>query len=185
MIVNVRRLSAAVLAGAAAAWLVWSPAQARHWKPDARGLASDYAEIFDTRNSGQVVAVIWYVPQMAPVSEEGKALLDKYVVIGIVHGMAVADGRITFADINELQATDLKGTPLKPLKNEDVPPELAGFLVGLEQMLRQSIGAMGEGIRFFAFEGGDVHACAKGGLSVPYNGEVYTYETPIPGCPAQ
>jgi hypothetical protein len=43
---------------------------------------------------------------------------------------------------------------------------------------------MGQGMRIFAFDNGGVHACSKGGISIPYDGEVYTYATPIPGCPA-
>jgi hypothetical protein len=48
--------------------------------------------------------------------------------------------------------------------------------------MRQTIGQMGQGMHFFAFEGG-VHACEKGQLSIPFAGETYIYDTPIPGCP--
>ena len=49
--------------------------------------------------------------------------------------------------------------------------------------MRQAAGAMGQGMAFFAYENGGVHACQKGGLSIPFNDEVYTYDTPVPGCP--
>ena len=31
-------------------------------------------------------------------------------------------------------------------------------------------------------DGAAVHACAAGILSIPFANEVYTYQTPIPGC---
>jgi len=55
----------------------------------------------------------------------------------------------------------------------------------VQAILQKSIGPMGQGFRWFVFEGGAVHACETGGLSVAYDGETYTYETPIPGCPGK
>lgn len=42
---------------------------------------------------------------------------------------------------------------------------------------------MGQGTHWFVFEANNVHSCGVGGLAVPYDGELYTYQTPIPGCP--
>jgi hypothetical protein len=65
----------------------------------------------------------------------------------------------------------------------DIPPAITGLLAGLQAALNQSLGAMGQGIRWFVFEAGGVHACGPGGLSIPFEGETHSYETPIPGCP--
>jgi len=40
----------------------------------------------DTRATGKIVMLFWFVPQMAEGSAEGQAMLDKYVVIGVVRG---------------------------------------------------------------------------------------------------
>jgi len=54
----------------------------------------------------------------------------------------------------------------------------------LQAVLPKAFGPMGQGFRWFVFAGGAVHAC-EAGLSVAYDGETYTYETPIPGCPTK
>ena len=53
----------------------------------------------------------------------------------------------------------------------------------LQALARQSLGPLGTGVRWFAFEGSMIHSCTPGKLSVPFAGETYTYDTPIPGCP--
>jgi hypothetical protein len=37
-------------------------------------------------------------------------------------------------------------------------------------------------MRWFVFDGSTIHSCQPGKLSVPYGGETYIYDTPIPGC---
>ena len=160
------------------------PANARPWKPAPSAQAQDYAEILDTRASGNIIVVVWVVPQMMPVSSEGRALLDKYVVLGVVHGHVQAGGAMAFAPIKGLEVRDAKGRSLTALGEHNTPANVSTFLTNMEGGMRQAVGAMGQGMGFFAFEGGDVHACGKGGLSVRYEGETYTYVTPIPGCPA-
>jgi hypothetical protein len=80
-------------------------------------------------------------------------------------------------------AEDAARTPLKLLSGDAIPPAVAGMVTTVESVMRQTIGAMGKDMVFFVFKGGDVHACQKGELAVPFGGEVYTYKTPIPGCP--
>jgi len=93
-------------------------------------------------------------------------------------------GTMTYAPINELQATDNSGNALTPLVGDNIPPAAQGALVTLQGVLKKMIGPMGEGIHWFVFEAGAVHSCEKGGLVIAYDGETYTYDTPVPGCPA-
>ncbi len=158
-------------------------AQARPWKPEGAALAEDYAEILDSRPSGDLVMLMWIVPQIVKNSPAAAAMLDKYVMVGVVHGHVQPGGVVTFDDITTLTANDADGKPLKLLQGDDIPPGVAGGIVGITGVMRQTIGQMGQGMHFFAFEGASVHACAKGRLSIPFAGETYTYDTPIPGCP--
>jgi hypothetical protein len=57
------------------------------------------------------------------------------------------------------------------------------MITTVEASFRQSSGRLGDGTRFFIFDAGTVRACEKGKISVPYEGETYTWETPFPGCP--
>jgi hypothetical protein len=56
------------------------------------------------------------------------------------------------------------------------------MLVAVEQMFRQSLGAMGKGTKMFVFDAGDVGSCKKGELDIPLAGDTYTWKTPFPGC---
>lgn len=165
-----------------------SSTQARPWKPTPQTQAQDYSSIVDNRGKGEMVMLKWYVPAVAPDAQSAQnpqALLDKYVVISLIHAHMQPGGIITFDTIDLPQVKDGKGTPLKALSGDDIPPTLAGYLVTLQGTMRQSIGAFGQGMHVFAFDGGNVHACQKGGMSISFAGETYTYDTPIPGCPAK
>jgi hypothetical protein len=120
---------------------------------------------------------------MVSDSPEAQQVLDKYVVVGVVHANAGVNGRVSFDPIDTLQARDGNGSPLTLLIGDNVPPTVAGLLSGVEATVRQALGAMGQGMHWFVFDGGAVHSCVTGGLSIPVAGETYTYETPIPGCP--
>jgi hypothetical protein len=67
-----------------------SPALSRQWKATPEASARDYAAITDQRPDGELVIAMWFVPQMMPVNSPGadvvKAMLQKYVVIVVVHG---------------------------------------------------------------------------------------------------
>ncbi|HML11409.1 MAG TPA: hypothetical protein VK432_11165 [Stellaceae bacterium] len=159
------------------------PAQSRPWKPTPAALAQDYTQIIDNRSGKELVLVWWLVPQLIPNSSAAAELLDKYVVVGIIHGHVDVGGTLSFDKIDSLQAMDGNSTPLKALIGDNIPPAVQGALTAVEGVLRQALGPTGQGIAWFVFEGGAVHACQKGGLSIPFEGETYTYETPIPGCP--
>jgi hypothetical protein len=63
-----------------------------------------------------------------------------------------------------------------------LPPASIGLLATFEAGYRQGLGPRGNGVRFFLFDAGAVRACEKGVISVPFDGETYTWETPFPGC---
>lgn len=162
------------------------PAAARPWKPTPQALATDYAQITHQRGARDVVVVLWLVPQMMPVvSEEAREFLDKYAVIGVGHGHMSIGGAMTFDDIAGVQASDGGGNALVLLSGDSIPPMAQAMLVGLQGVFQKSFGALGQGFRWFVFEAGAVHSCESGTLSIAYDGETYTYETPIPGCPAK
>jgi len=170
------------LAALAICGALLTPGEARPWKPQGEALAEDYAQIIDSRPGGDLVLLMWIVPQIVKSSPTAAAMLDKYVVLGVVHGHVQAGGIVSFEDVTTLAANDGDGKPLKLLQGADLPADVAGGVAGISGVMRQTIGQMGQGMHFFAFEGG-VHACEKGQLSIPFAGETYIYDTPIPGCP--
>lgn len=112
-----------------------------------------------------------------------KDTLDKYVVLAAVDMHVNPGGQASFS-MNPMQLQDAAGNQLKLVADADMPPVLTGTLASLRAMMAQLLGSMGKGMQVFAYESGSVRACEKGSLSVIYDGETYTYDTPIPGCPA-
>jgi hypothetical protein len=162
-----------------------SSAAARPWKPTSQALALDYAEITHQRGTRDLVIIIWLVPQMLGVaSEEARELLDKYALVGALHQHMLVGGTASYDANSLMQAVDDHGNALVLLTGDKIPPTAQGTLVILQAVMKKMIGPMGEGIQWFVFEAGSVHSCEKGGLSISFEGETYTYETPIPGCPA-
>ena len=166
--------------------VVATAAQSRPWKPTASALAMDYAQIIDRRSAHDLVILMWLPsPSLEHASVETQELLDKYVVLGLVHGHMLVGGSMSFDPIDHVEASDGDGKRLELLTGDAIPPLGQGALAGLQAMLKKALGPMGQGIQWFVFEGGAVRACETGGLSIAYDGETYTYETPIPGCPAK
>ena len=170
------------------ACIILTPAGARVWKATPDAIARDYAMIQDVRGKGDLVILIWFVPALVPPSTNGAAAaaaaLDKYVVIAVVHAhQDQVIGMMSFEEINTLEARDRNGNPLTLVPKESLPPILVGMMAAMEMSFRQSLGAMGKGMKLFLFDAGAVHSCTKGGLTVPFASETYTWDTPIPGCP--
>jgi len=163
-----------------------SPALSRTWSPTPINLAQDYAIINDNRGSGDVAIIIWLAPPMFPQdasTQTARDMLDKYVVIGVAHAHIASDATMTFDQVATLDVVDGSGKALNSLNTSTMPPTVVGALAALQSAFGRSIGALGQGVHWFAFDSGSVHACAKGGLTVPFAGVKYTYVTPIPGCP--
>jgi hypothetical protein len=171
-------------AAMAALLLLSGPVTARPWKPKDTVLAQEYSVITDTRPNHDLIEVFWMTwPMGTDQSPMLQQLLDKYVILGVAHGQLDPGGKMIFSLDESVQAIGLSGTQLKALDETGYPPMVAGMVATLGGFVRQSLGAMGQGTKFYVFDSAGVRACEKGQLSVVYAGETYTYETPIPGCP--
>jgi hypothetical protein len=164
-----------------------SPVSARQWRATPDAIARDYATITDTRPNGELIMLMWIVPRMVLPNSPGAAaaitMVQKYVLVVAVHGhLDKATGIMTFDDIESLEVRDQAGKALTPATKNDLPPTNTAMLAALEAMFRQSIGAMGKGMKMFVFESGNIDSCKKGQLSVPLASETYTWDTPFPGC---
>jgi hypothetical protein len=159
------------------------PAQARDWKPKAKTLAQNYAEIVDSSKKGELTILFWFPAPMFTDEPEAAAMAQNYVIIGAVHANIDPGGVLAPVHIDTLQPLDGSGKPLTLIPQDNLPPTVAGFVAAFGGVMAQSLGVIGQGMQYFVFEAGSVDACKKGGLSVPLNGETYTYDTPIPGCP--
>jgi hypothetical protein len=163
-------------------------ASSRPWKPTPSQIAADYASINHNRGNGDVVTIGWWSSPTATPGSQLASVFERYVLISITHSYLnlrePATG-LRFDDVGKLEARDESGNPLVPFDQDVLPPASIGVLATFEAGYRQGLGPRGKGTRFFLFAAGAVHACEKGGISVPYDGETYTWETPFPGCPAQ
>jgi hypothetical protein len=161
--------------------ITFSPASSRTWKATPTQIAGDYAQINHAKSSTENVNIRWWAaPTFAPGSIAG--ILEKYVVISIVHFHVTQGATLSFDDVKTLEANDGSGKPLAPVSRNELPPTFIGFLSTLEAGFRQSLGRLGDGMKFFVFDAGTIRACENGVLSVPFAGETYTWETPFPGC---
>jgi hypothetical protein len=185
---TLRRLFATALMAAVISAVAVSTTSSRMWNATPDAIARDYATINDTRAGGEVVVLLWFVPAMVRSDMSGApnliAMLQKYVVVMAVHGrLDKASGTLSFDDIDTMEARDQAGKPLDLLARNVMPPAPTAVLAAIETLFRQSLGAMGKGMKMFVFDAGDVDSCKKGGLSVPLAGETCTWNTPFPGCP--
>jgi hypothetical protein len=175
-----------LLLGVMLSGAMFSPAYSRLWKPSSIQLAGDYAFIAHAKSNTDYVNLRWWA---APTVQPGTTLanlLEKFVVISVVHyHIQLPSGALSFDDIATLEARGSSDIPLTFIPQNALPPGVVGVLAGWEASLRQSMGRFGDGTKFFIFDAGTVHACEKGRISVPYDGETYTWETPFPGCPSQ
>jgi hypothetical protein len=163
-------------------------ASSRPWKPTPSQIAADYASIGHNRGNGDIVTIGWWA---APTSRPGSqlvAIFEKYVLISVTHShinlREPATG-LHFDNIDILEVRDEGGNALIPVEQDALPPASIGTLATFEAGYRQGLGPRGKGTKFFLFDAGDVRACEKGRISVPYDGEIYTWETPFPGCPGE
>jgi hypothetical protein len=186
---SIMHRACAVLVAATLLGMGVTTGSARIWKPSPEKVARDYATINDVRPTGDLVLLMWFVPGMIQPDAAGaaavKAILQKYVVLVAAHGtLDKTTVSYSFEDIDHLQATDQNQQPLAPISRNDLPPATIAVLSALEAMFRQTAGAMGKGMKVFVFDAGAVNSCTHGELTVPLAGETYTWETPIPACPA-
>ena len=153
-------------------------------------MAREYAAINDTRPDGELILLIWFVPQMIRPEVPGAAtmtsMLRKNVVVVAVHGhLDKTSGTMSFEDINALEAKDQNGRALASVARENLAPTTVGAVTAVETMFRQSLGSMGKGMKLFVFDAAGVDACGEGRLSVALANETYFWDTPFPSCQAK
>jgi putative tryptophan/tyrosine transport system substrate-binding protein len=164
-----------------------SSTSSRPWKPTPPQIAADYGSITHNKQSGNLVTIVWHASPAAPPGSQLVSILEKYVLISVIRSQMNLRESATglhFDDIDKLEVRDDSGNLLTPIDQDKLPPTSIGILATFEAGYRQELGPRGKGTRFFLFAAGAVHACEKGGISVPYDGETYTWETPFPGCSA-
>jgi hypothetical protein len=160
-------------------------ALSRLWKATPTQVAGDYASINHNRGGGDFVTISWWATPTAMAGTQLVAILEKYVLISVIHShtnLSQPATGMTFDDIKTLEARDEGGNLLIPVSRDELPPASMGLLAGFEAGYRRGLGPRGNGARFFLFDGRTVRACEKGEISVPFDGETYTWETPFPGC---
>jgi hypothetical protein len=160
-------------------------ASARPWKPTPRQIAAEYASINHNRGSGEFVTMGWWAAATTTPDTPLFALLKKYVLISVTHSrinVSEPAAGTTFEDIKSLEARDENGRVLVAIQEDALEPASISLLTSFKAGYRRGLGPRGNGTRFFLFDAGAVQACQKGGISVPYEGEIYTWETPFPGC---
>lgn len=160
-------------------------AEARQWRTTAQAAANDYLIITDGRAPNDIVLLMWMAsPLLPPNSDEtARRLLDQYVIIGVAHMHLSPAAESSFDNITALTAGTSTQPALKAISPADMPPTLQGISVALTGAFKQALGRFGEGTKWFYFDSAGLDACKGGRLSVPYDGEVYTFDLPVPGCP--
>jgi len=171
-----------LLLGVMLSGVVLSSAFSRPWKATPIQIAGDYALIAHTKSSTDFVNISWWAEPTVMPGTPLAGILQKYIVISVVHFHFDPGGTISTDDIDTLEVRDDSDMPLIPIPRRALPPVAIGTLSTFEATFRQSIGRIGDGTKFFIFDAGTVRACEKGGISVPLAGETYTWETPFPGC---
>jgi hypothetical protein len=175
-----------ILAGAMLSCVAFCPsASSRPWNPTPNQIAADYASINHNRGNGDFVTIVWWASPTAMPGTALVALFEKYVLISVTHSHVNINqpaAGVSFDDIKTFEAWDESGKALTPVPEDALVPASLGLLATFEAGYRQGMGPRGKGTRFFLFDAGAVHACEKGGISVLFDGETYTWQTPFPGC---
>jgi len=157
-----------------------TPAAARLWNPTPQQLIADYITITHIKGTEERVLLGWLASPVV-AAPTLKPLLDKYVVISIMHTRQ-AGGQVTWEQVQGVQVGDGDGHPLKQVATDTIPPALVGLMAASDATMKQ--GTQGQGkIYWSVWDAGSVAACQKGKLVVTYDGEAYSWDTPLPGCP--
>jgi hypothetical protein len=159
---------------------VAAPASARLWKPTPQQQTGDYLSIVHNK-TGETVAIFWMATPLV-VAPTMKPVLDKYLVLSIAHTRRTPDGGTTWDDVQGVQVSDGAGQALKEVPSDQVPPVLVGVIASAEATVRQTSQGKSK-VYWSVWEAGAVNACQRGKLVVAYDGENYSFDTPVPGCP--
>ncbi len=170
-----------VLVSILCAALLATPATARLWKPTPEQITADYVTINHNKGTEGRVLLTW-MPSLVVPSPALKQILDKYVVFSIMHTRQAPGGAVTWDDVLGVQVSDGNGQALKEVVPDALPPLLVGLIAASDANMRQN--SLGKGkVTWSVWEAGSIAACQKGKLVVTYEGEAYSFDTPLPGCP--
>ena len=160
-------------------------AEARQWKPQPQDQALEYAQIIDRRSERETVIVMWLAPEILEKTTESRtfrSILKLYTIIGVGHVNVTPVGEWPFTVPKGVLVEAGKDQVRRPLDRATLPPVISGTISTLGELLAQGLGAFGQGIVWFVFDGKGLESCQAGGFRVVYADERYVYRTPIPGC---
>ena len=162
--------------------IILSSASSRPWKPTPTQIAGDYAQINHAKSGSEFVNIRWWAAPTVMSGTPFARMLEKYILISVVHFHTGQGGAISVDEIETLEARDDADKPLTLVPRTELLPSEVGMIASVEASFRQATGRIGDGTKFFIFDAKAIHACEKGRISVPFAGETYTWETPFPGC---
>jgi hypothetical protein len=160
-------------------------AAARDWKKTPESAAMDYLMITDMRSNEDIVMVWWLAPESLPATtaQVVKDFLSQYLVLGVNHVLMSTLGAPSSVEESLPELTSYSGASLRHIPTSKLAPSLQAGVAALTVSIQAITGPMGAGMKWYVFGGSGIESCEKGGVSVSYAGERYTYDTPIPGCP--
>jgi hypothetical protein len=174
-----RALNSVLASILAVAVLGAAPASARLWKPTLQQQTIDYLNIAHNK-AGENIVVAWMAAPLV-AAPTMKQVLDKYVVLSIAHIRRTPDGTTTWDDVQGVQVSDGAGQALKEVPSDQISPVLVGVIASAEATTRQASQGKSK-VYWSVWEAGAVNACQRGKLIVSYDGENYSFDTPVPGC---
>ncbi len=129
--------------------------------------------------------IFWFAPEFFEDKDENRIIREltrEYMLVAIIHFSISDFGVWTFENPAEITVELVNSESLTPLPQESLPPLVTGTTETLKNVIAAGIGKMGEGMKFFVYDGKRVDRCAEGVLWVNYLSERYEYQTPLPGC---
>ena len=162
------------------------PLSARQWNATPTALAMDYVQIIDQRSQNEIVMLMWMAPPLLPdhpQNKEAREIVKQFIVLGVVHAKISNLGKFSFKDLPPPQMRVSATSYVEAIEVTSLPPVIVGVITTLQAVLRQNLGPMGKGIKWFVYDGKSVESCGRGRFWVKVTGTEYDYVTPIPGCP--
>jgi hypothetical protein len=157
------------------------PASARLWKPTQQQQTADYLGITHNKPTGENVVISWWASPLVSAPTM-KPMLDKYLVLSIARTRRSPDGSVGWEEVQGVKLSDGTGNALKEVRADAIPPALVGMIATQEASARQTSQGRAK-IYWSVWDAGAVNACQRGKLVISYDGEDYSYDTPVPGCP--
>jgi hypothetical protein len=136
-------------------------------------------------SSQEGVIVMWFAPEYFENTDENIAvreMVQEYMIVAVIHFAISNLGVWRFENSAEVTVELGKSELLTPLPQERLPPLVNAEIKFLQDVMVAGLGKVGEGMRFFVYEGKHVNRCADEVLWINYLRERYTYQTPLPGC---